>query len=493
MKRLTIKKAFDGLIYECDPSINRDQMIEIAFQNDEIKSNSLVFYTEKEGDDKSEVSFGNTKPYAAVVNDKSNIHASDIPLIRTNSVRSALAYAYSSLYKIDYSKLKIIGVTGTNGKTTTATLIFEILKKSGYDVGFIGTGKILINDTTLTDSLYSMTTPDPDLLYRSLSLMQEAGCEYVIMEVSSHSLALRKVDPIPFEYAIFTNLSDEHMDFHKSKEDYYKTKLSLFKKTKRGLFNMDDTYSRRAYSEAECKKASIGVLYEADVFATDINIRHLNGSSFYYRAENLMFGIKTPLIGEFNIYNILCALKCAIDLGIKPCLAKAAIEEIDGICGRMEVFKSDITVVIDYAHTANALENCLKTLFSNNKIQQNSTIVFGCGGNRDKTKREPMGRIASRYATKIILTEDNNRDESFSDITADISKGIDSGCYRVIKDREIAIRTAIAEAKEGEIIAIIGKGHERYKIENGRRIPFDEREIIEDALKRRALAYENQA
>ena len=206
-----------------------------------------------------------------------------------------------------------------------------------------------------------------------------------------------------------------------------------------------------------------------------------------------MFGIKTGLIGEFNIYNIICALKCVIDLGIKPCIAKSALEGIESICGRMELFKSDITVVIDYAHTAYALDNCLKTLFRNNISRQNLTIVFGCGGNRDKTKREPMGRIASKYATKIIITEDNNRDESFTDITADISKGIDSGCYRVIKNREIAIRTAIAEAHEGEIIAIIGKGHEKYKIENKGLIPFDERQIIEDELKRRAAEYANQA
>ena len=493
MKKINIKNAFNGITYEYDSRISNDHQIEISFPNKEIKSNSLVFYTEKENDNSLDIHFENIKPYAAVVNKNSIINSSNIPLIKTDSVRSSLAHAYSALYKIDYSNLKIIGVTGTNGKTTTATLIFEILKKSGFDVGFIGTGKILINETTLTDNTYSMTTPDPDLLYSSLSLMQEAGCEYVVMEVSSHSLALRKTDPITFEYAIFTNLSDEHMDFHKSKEDYYKTKLSLFKNAKRGLFNMDDYFSRRAYFEAECGKTSIGIIYEADVYATDIKVHHLNGSSFYYRGENLMFGIKTGLIGEFNIYNIICALKCVIDLGIKPCIAKSALEEIYSICGRMELFKSDITVVIDYAHTAYALDNCLKTLFRDDISRQNSTIVFGCGGNRDKTKREPMGRIASKYATKIIITEDNNRDESFADITADISKGIDSGCYRVIKNREIAIRTAIAEAHEGEIIAIIGKGHEKYKIENKGRIPFDERQIIEDALKRRAAENANQA
>lgn len=493
MKKLTIKNALKGVTHESAPSINEDQPIVISFPNDNIKCNSLVFYTEKDNEDSIDIFYENEKPYAAVVNRSKLITKSNIPLIKTDSVRESLAHAYSALHKIDYSKLKIIGVTGTNGKTTTATLIFEIFKKSGFNVGFIGTGKILINETSLTDNTYSMTTPDPDLLYHSLSLMQESGCEYVIMEVSSHSLALKKVAPISFEYAIFTNLSDEHMDFHKSKDDYYRAKLSLFNQAKRGLFNMDDGYSRKAYFEAECDKTSIGILYDADVYATDIDIKRLGGSSFYYRGENLMFGIKTRLVGDFNIYNILCALKCVIDLGIKPCVAKEALETIDGICGRMEIIKSDITVVIDYAHTADAFNNCLKNLFYDNNIRQKSTIVFGCGGNRDKSKREPMGCIASRYTSKIILTEDNNRDESFFDITADIAKGIESGCYRVIKDREAAICAAIEEANEGDIIAIIGKGHEKYKIENGNRIPFDERMIIENALKKRMESHENQA
>ena len=493
MKRLTIKKALESLSYECDSSINEDKTIEIAFPTDNANGNSLFFYTEKEGEAPLEIHFEGTKPYAAIVNKNAIISASDVPLIKIDSVRAALAYAYSALHEIDYSKLKVIGVTGTNGKTTTATLIFEILTKAGYNVGFIGTGRILINEISLTNNEYSMTTPDPDLLYHSLALMQEAGCEYVVMEVSSHSLALNKVAPIIFEYAIFTNLSDEHLDFHTSKEAYYQTKLSLFKRTKQGLFNMDDPFSRRAYNEVGCNKSSIGILFDADVYATDIKTEPLTGSNFYYRAENLMFGIKTGLIGNFNIYNILCALKCAIDLGIKPCIAKDALEKNDGISGRMEMFRSDITVIIDYAHTVDAFYNCLKTVFFNNNQRQSSTIVFGCGGNRDKSKREPMGRIASRYATKIILTEDNNRDEPFCDIIADISKGIDAGCYRVIKNRESAIRAAISEAEEGDTIAIIGKGHEKYKIENGKYIPFDERRIIEDELRKRAEAYENKA
>lgn len=493
MKELTLKEALGNTNYKSAAGIDENRKIRISFPDGDIAADSLVYYTEKENSAPLKISFEGIKPYAAVINNDSALGTSDVPIIRTDSVRAALAYAYSNQYEIDYEKIKIIGITGTNGKTTTATVIFEILKKSGYSVGFIGTGKILINEKCITDNEYSMTTPDPGLLYQSLSRMQAAGCDYVVMEVSSHSLALKKVAPILFEYVIFTNISEDHLDFHKTKDEYYKCKLSLLKQAKRALFNMDDSLCAKAYEAATCQRESIGIISDAEVYATDVNINYLAGSEFYYRSKRLMFAVKTKLPGAFNIYNVLCALKCVIDLGIKACIAKKALEEIKAIDGRMEYISSDITVLIDYAHTVSAFDNCLKTLYSNKNARQNITVVFGCGGNRDKSKREPMGRCASQYSEKIIITEDNNRNECFVDIVSDISRGIDNGEYRVIKNREKAIHTAIIEAKEGEIVAIIGKGHERYKIEGGKYIPFDERLIINEALRKRSAARENKA
>ena len=489
MKKITIKDAIGNTKYKCDIGIDENALVEIAFPSDKTEPDSLVFYTEKKREKTISISFGMHKPYAALVNEDCNVIYSDTPLIKTNSVRSALSYAYSNKYEIDYTKMKIIGVTGTNGKTTTATLIYEILKRSGYSVGFIGTGKILINEDRLSDENYSMTTPDPELLYDVLAKMQKRKCDYVVMEVSSHSLALNKTDPIRFEYAIFTNLSKEHMDFHDTMDEYYKSKLSLFSNAKKGLFNMDDAYSRRAFNEVKCEKSSIGILYDADAYATDIECTNLSESAFYYRAQNLIFRVRTRLAGAFNVYNVLCALKCVIDIGVSPCIAKSHLESIHSIDGRMEVIESDITVIIDYAHTAFAFENCLKSLFLANNHRQNISVVFGCGGNRDKTKRAPMGKAASEYTKKIIITEDNNRDEDFSDIVADIAKGISDGVYRVIKDRETAIRTAIYEADAGDIVAIVGKGHERYKIENGKYTPFNERSIVADAIEIRSKGY----
>ena len=490
MNQITIKEALKDLNYDTPIGINENEPIIPTLYDEQIYENSLVFCTEKynETDRKTPLRFNDKKPYAAVVSYNHEVPDSKIPIIRVASVRTALAHTISNLYNINYSKMKIIGITGTNGKTTTSTIIFEILKKIGYSVGFIGTGKIYINDELITDYTYSMTTPDPTLLYKALADMYKAKCEYVVMEVSSHSLALGKVSPIKFEYCIFTNLSNEHIDFHGSTEEYYKAKVSLFTQTKRGLFNIDDAYCQRAYQEATCEKSSIGIIKEADAFATDIKSNMQEGISFYFRTNNIIFKVNSSLLGAFNVYNIMCALKCLIDLGVPACIAKKALSEIKQIEGRMECYKSDIVAVVDYAHTPNAFYNCLKTLKNLDNKKQNITVVFGCGGNRDKNKRCEMGTIATLYADKIILTEDNNRNESFEDIISDISKGIHFKEYRVIRDRETAIRTAISDASSGDIIAIIGKGHEKYKITNTTIIPYDEIIIVKDALEKRNLS-----
>ena len=490
MNTITIKEIFGNESVELPKEIDPEAKVSPILYDGDVKKDSLVFFTERiHGDNPPiKISFDSEPPYAAVVNKSQEIIESEVPLIKVKSVRRSLASAYSAENRIDYSRLKIIGITGTNGKTTTATIIYKVLRSIGYSVGFIGTGKILVNDNALSDEFYSMTTPDPSLLYSSLGIMQSEGCEYVVMEVSSHSLALGKVAPIKFKYAIFTNLSEEHSDFHPSLDEYYTTKLSLFKQAECGLFNVDDYYGRRAYNEVEIPKKSIGIIYEADATARDVITDFSVGSQFYYNAKNLSFKVKSALPGAFNIYNVMCALGCLTDIGIKPCIAKRAIEHIKGIDGRMEKYESDVTAVIDYAHTPDAFYNCLKTLKTSNNNRQNLIVVFGCGGDRDKKKRKEFGRLASQYAEKIILTEDNNRTETFADIIADIARGIDYKEYRVIRDRESAIRSAIYEARAGDTIAIIGKGHERYKIENGSSLPFDERAIIKDALiKRRQI------
>lgn len=485
MKKLTIQEMFKGYgKIEIPTGINDDTLCDIAVFPNNTASDTLLFITDKIGIEKQSLdpSELKTTPFALVVSNKQEVSSYKCPTIRVESVRSALAYALSNSYGIDYDKTKIIGVTGTNGKTTTSTLIYEMLKKSGYPTGFIGTGKIISNDKVISDSIYSMTTPDPTVLYPAISKMIEDGCKYIVMEVSSHAIALGKIAPIKFEYAIFTNLDEDHLDFHGTKDEYFKAKLKLFKSAKNALFNLDDEYSRKAYGMTDCNKKTFGIINQGDAYVTEINTDCFAGSSFYYRQTNLIFKAKTQLPGAFNVYNSLAALKCVIDLGVKPCIAKKALESIDKVEGRMEIIQGKITVIIDYAHTPSAFYNCLKISNKNTNPGQNLIIVFGCGGDRDRNKRVFFGKYACEFASQIIITEDNCRNESFTSIATDIIKGIKDKEYKIIEDREKAIRYAINSATPGDTVAIIGKGHEKYKIVKDTYVPFDERKIVEDAL-----------
>ena len=454
----------------------------------EVKSDSLLFITDRVSDRDTAFDFSECCeiPIAAVASHTKNIIKAKCPIIRVKNPRAALAFAVSNSCMIDYEKIKIIGVTGTNGKTTTATLIYEMLRRCGYKAGFIGTGKIFSDGVLLSEETYSMTTPDPTLLYPSIAKMQNDGCEYIVMEISSHSISLGKIAPIRFEYAIFTNLDDDHLDFHGSKEEYFKAKLSLFSLAKRGLFNLDDEYSKRASQLVGCKVSTFGILNEGDAYATEISENDLSPVSFFYRAENLIFKAETRLIGQFNAYNALAALKCLIDLGIKPCIAKRALAQIKNVEGRMQSFDGEIRALIDYAHTPSAFINCLKSAKQSINSKQKLIVVFGCGGDRDKSKRSIFGMQAEKYADIIIITEDNSRCEKLESIVDDITSGIKQKKYEVIPDRETAIRRAFDLATCGDIVAVIGKGHERYKIVENEYIPFDERKIIIDAMKRKA-------
>lgn len=494
MKKLTLSELFKGYnAINIPKELDSNSLFEISISQSDVNESSLLFITEKVGkeDKQFDTSILKNVPAALVVSKSHTTTAKICPEIRVGNVREALAYAYYNTYKIDYDKVKIIGVTGTNGKTTTATLIYRILQSCGYKTGFIGTGKIISDKTILSDDTYSMTTPDPNVLYPTITQMYNDGCEYIVMEVSSHSIALGKIAPLKFEYAIFTNLDNDHLDFHHSKEEYFNTKLKLFESSKRGLFNMDDEYSRKASSLVRCDKSTFGIIHQADAYATEIESSFF-GSSFYYRQKDLIFRAQTRLLGAFNIYNTMAALRCVIDLGIKPCIAKKALQKIDNVDGRMEVITGDITFVIDYAHTPSAFYNSLKTLKQNLNKRQKLIVVFGCGGNRDVFKRPVFGRYAEELADIIIITEDNSRNEDFNSIANDITFGMSKNKYEVIKDREEAIRRAFQSALPGDIIALIGKGHEKYKIIDNKYMPFSERRIIDQILAEADKEYANK-
>ena len=422
----------------------------------------------------------------AIICDTNCILPDNIPFIRVENPRVATANAFFRSEKISTDKLTIIGITGTNGKSSTAMLIKAILMGCGHRVGYIGTGKIEIGDKTISDAHYSMTTPDPEVLYKSIKKMQNDGCDTIVMEVSSHSLALDKVSPLMFDYTVFTNLSSEHIDFHGSVEEYFRAKLKLFARSKCGVFNIDDKKVRLAYDLCKSRKLSAGIIWRGDVWASNIENHGLEGISYLYHGGGFSFKMNLKLSGSYNVYNSLLAATVCIDMGCKPCEVKRIISEITTLPGRFEIINGRISVIIDYAHTDSAFENIMKELAilkGNKKL----TVVFGCGGNRDREKRPKMAAIAEKYANRIILTSDNSRNEDIKNIISDIIRGFSQGKYEVIENRRDAIRAALLYADDQEIIAIIGKGPEKYNIDHTGYSDFDEKAIILSTLEERTV------
>lgn len=420
----------------------------------------------------------------AVICDANAVLPDNFPAIRVENPRLAMANVFFRFENPRLESIKIIGITGTNGKTSTASLINSILTDVGYKTGFIGTGKIEVGGEKISEVNYSMTTPDPDLLYGSLRRMSYAGCEAIIMEVSSHALALDKVAPIRFDYGVFTNMSKEHTDFHGDMDSYFSAKCKLFDMCECAVFNIDDEYAKRAYDLCKTRKISAGIIWRGDCWATNIENHGFDGVDYIYHENNFSFKAKLSLPGIYNAYNSMLAAAVCIDMGCRPCDVKKSMKRVSGISGRYEVIKDKISVIIDYAHTPSAFENILKDL-SAIKGEKRLTVVFGCGGNRDREKRPMMAKIAEKYSDRIIVSSDNSRDENIKDIICDIIRGFDKGRYEIIESRADAITDAIKKAEDGDVVAVIGKGPEKYNIDSSGYHPFDEKEIIDSALRLR--------
>ena len=430
--------------------------------------------------------FINASSAAIVCEDISVFGQTDIPLIEVRHARRAYSHAWARLVKVDYTRLKFIGVTGTNGKTTTATMIYRILMAANVKCGFIGTGKIEIAGERITDDYYSMTSPDPEMLYPCIKKMQEAECETVVMEVSSHALELYKVDPIPFDIGIFTGLSHEHLDFHGSMDKYLAAKEKLINSAKEVIINCDDPKGKALYDKYEYKATGIGVVFRSDRSATDVESYGLSGIGYIFRSKSFLTRINLPLPGIHNIYNSMFAFECAYKLSLSPKCIKETLFELAPIEGRCECINADITVVIDYAHTPRALESVLRAAREEADGKRKITVVFGCGGERDREKRPLMARVAERYSDFCVLTNDNPRKEPPEQIIADVSSGFTKDSYKIIPDRREAIEFAIITAKANGIVVIAGKGHEKYYCDESGYHHFDEKEIIYHALKKRS-------
>ncbi|NPA12480.1 MAG: UDP-N-acetylmuramoyl-L-alanyl-D-glutamate--2,6-diaminopimelate ligase, partial [Aquificae bacterium] len=410
----------------------------------------------------------------------------DRTVILAKNIRKLQAEVSKIFFKKPDEKLSIIGITGTNGKTTTANLIHQYLTLLGKKTGVIGTVKYTVGNKKI---LEGRTTPDPILWYRILSIMAKHKVEYVSAEVSSHALDQYRVYGTKFAGIVWTNLTQEHLDYHKSMENYFKAKEKLIKWADRKtpiLVNTDDSYGKKLYTKYKNKK-NIHTFGKRGGDYTIKGIQHTDRyTTFTLSHKGEEYQIKTQLVGEFNVYNIVGALAVLHQIGFPLQQLIEITPQLKPVEGRLErITNKGITVFIDYAHTPDALEKVLKTL---QKLRKKRIItVFGAGGDRDRQKRPLMGKVASKYSDTVVITSDNPRTEDPNQIIQDILKGVKNINTVVELDREKAIKKAVEMAQEGDIILIAGKGHERYQIIGNRKIPFDDRAVAEKYLKTKGL------
>jgi len=420
---------------------------------------------------------------------------SRVVYLQCGDCRRAVAYLYDAWYGEPGRRLKLIGVTGTNGKTSVSHMVYAILEASLHRCGIIGTVGCRIGErmleTSPEDPLANMTTPDPKTLYRILCEMAEAGAEYVVMEVSSHALTLEKTAPLSFECAIFTNLTPEHLDFHKTMENYAHAKAKLFGAARLSVINADSPYASLIEKSVRGRCVSCTVKgADADFSAEEIQTDSPRGTEYRLCSIGTRLRLSCRIPGSFTVMNSMQAAVAALSLGCTPATVKNVLSTLDPIKGRMEYVRlgieADFSVLIDYAHTPDALEKLLVTARSLKKEGGRTVVLFGCGGDRDKTKRAIMGEIATRLSDFAIVTSDNPRMEDPTQIIREILAGIGAdAAYRVIPDREEAIRFAVMNAKEKDLIVLAGKGHEEYEITRTGKRAFSERNIVKDAFESR--------
>ena len=444
----------------------------------------------------------------------SGARADAIPTLYVPDARLAMARLFDAWCGHPARRLRLVGVTGTNGKTSVAAMLAHVLEGAGVPCGVIGTVGARMTGVGTLSSPSGMTTPDPEELYPLLARMAEAHPALkppltVIMEVTSHALALRKVEPLHFAVSVFTNLSPEHLDLHGSMDAYYAVKRQLFESSDEAVVNADCRWGRLLLSEplpikhwhichAACNDAPppdrmcpSGIASCTRVYAEQIAYRGESGVSFKLTTPTARVRLKCPVPGEFTVMNALEASATALALGVSPTAIRTALASFGGVRGRMErVYPADdrttfsASVFIDFAHTPDALEKLLDTAHRIRRKGQRIVLVFGCGGDRDPSKRKIMARIASRMADSIVITSDNSRSEDPSTIISDILSGMDKESeFAVIPDRADAIRYAVRYARADDIILLAGKGHETYEIDRTGRHPFDEREIVQRAIR----------
>jgi len=404
-----------------------------------------------------------------------------IPQIVVPNTRIAMAEMAATMYGHPEREMKMVGITGTNGKTTTTYMVKSIAERAGEKVGLIGTIRNMIGDQVIHTE---RTTPESVDLFRLLREMKQENVDVVVMEVSSHSLDQHRVHGILFDAAEFTNLTQDHLDYHKTFENYFEAKKKLFYQSKAAVINLDDPYAGRFMDGLTIPVTTFGVRERADILASEIEIT-TRGVQFDLRTPGGDTKMNIPIPGLFSVFNAMGAVGIALQLGYPMSCIKSGLEDMHSVSGRLERLdtkEKGFSVFLDYAHTPDALENILKTVktFARARV----ITVFGCGGDRDRAKRPIMGEVAGRFSDMLVVTSDNPRTEDPLSILEAIEEGVKkSGCdYVMIEQRRDAIQHALTIANKDDIIVIAGKGHENYQEINGVKYHFDDKEIVEELI-----------
>jgi len=418
-----------------------------------------------------------------------------IPYVETASARLAAAQIWNNRYGDPTRDMRVIAITGTNGKTSTSYILRAILEAAGIRCGLIGTvrcqcGEEIIDiggGGEISDTPSAMTTPDPEFLYGAAAEMRRRGAQVLILEISSHALSWNKPDALKIDIGIFTNLSPEHLDYHGTMDAYLRAKARLFTLCPVGIINADDPYADALASLAgNCRIVRCAAAEaDADVRAVRVQTHGMDGVEYIYYASNTVFRLRCPVPGNFTVYNTVLAVTAALRLGVDPVTVQDALRTFRGVEGRLERIMlpdAPFSLFLDYAHTPTALESVLRTVRAARRPGERIVLLFGCGGDRDPAKRPAMGRIATALADFVILTSDNSRTESPGAILSAVLGGMDrEKPHTVIPDRREAICFAVREAGAGDILLFAGKGHEKYEITREGKRPFDEAAIAREA------------
>lgn len=408
----------------------------------------------------------------------------DVPVSVTRVIvknaRRMLAYMAVHYFDHPSDRFNLIGVTGTNGKTSITYMLKSIFEKAGFKVGLIGTNQNMIGDKVLQSD---HTTPESLDLQELFAKMAREKVDYVVMEVSSHSLELERVAFCNFKFAIFTNLTQDHLDFHKTMENYVRAKAKLFRMCKVGIINEDDAYYEDLMRHVDCSVIGYGIEKGSDVKAKNIFMSH-DGVSFDCELPIGDVKFSSSIPGRFTVYNMLGAIAACFYAGVNVRHIKEGLAAIEGVKGRIETVPTgrEFSIIIDYAHTPDGIYNIVSTVreFAHGRV----VTLFGCGGDRDREKRPIMGKMAGELSDFLIITSDNPRTEDPAKIIEDIMVGVlETKCpYIIIENRKDAIRYAIEHAQKDDVILLAGKGHETYQILNSGKIHFDEREVVQEIL-----------